>query len=332
MGNGVAHHVLYNTDRVLSNAICMLSHLAEKEHVLTRIRRECTSAKARAERHYLARGEDQEQANLHASRRFHPLRVVVEEELLALNLTSSGGTSVERLQELFEGVAYVVHEGYSFPSIRNVAPEPHLLAVATLEAVRRGVNLRFSGGEPAEVVRMLSGKKATKGRPFILFSEALPRFLEVADEKVMFDRDATEGERIFREAIQLHEAQGAIFLTRVDGGGQSCSATSALEERLVIHVSPAWFADLIRRVVDIRLLDPVQQGKVAEAMERYAPFESLQALSKQTLQTAQEVLPGRRSEQRLHQVPVEGPRHGVGPGKPQCRERHLSGCRKMVST
>ena len=258
----------------------MLSHPADKQDILSRIRRDCSSAKVRPEGSCSARDEDQK---LPANRRFQPLRVVVEEELLALNLTSLGGISNERLRELFKGVAYGVRDGYSFPSIRNVVPEPHLLAVATLEALRRGVSLRGSGGDLVEVLARLSIRNfATKGRPFILFSKALSHFLEVTAEKPMFDRDTTEGERTFRQATQLHEARGAILLTHVDGGEeQNSSVKSASEGRLVIHVNPAWFADLVRRVVDIWLLDPAQQGKVAEAMARCTPLDSLQALSAQ---------------------------------------------------
>ncbi|CAM9310784.1 unnamed protein product, partial [Laminaria digitata] len=104
--------------------------------------------------------------------------------------------------------------------------------------------------------RSLYGEKFDEGQPFVLFPEALSRFLEVAGEKSMFGGNATEGKRVFLAAIKLHEAQGAILLTRVDAGGEQENMKLASEEHLVIHVNPAWFADLIRRIVDVRLLDP----------------------------------------------------------------------------
>ncbi|CAN0216193.1 unnamed protein product, partial [Ectocarpus fasciculatus] len=68
-------------------------------------------------------------------------------------------------------------------------------------------------------------------------------------------------------------AHGAILLTGVDGGGGSqeenntgIGATVSAGD-LIIHVNPSRFADLVRRVVDVRLVDPRQQAKVEEAME-----------------------------------------------------------------
>lgn len=187
----------------------LTSHPTDKEDVMERIRRDCKSARERARQDSAGNG-DREHPGVQDSRRYQPLRVVVVDELLALNLTPSRGVSTAELREHIEGVAYGVHDGYSFPSVNSEVPEPHLLAVATLEAVRRGVTLSGSGGEPAEVVRKLYGDVRGEGQPFILFPEALSRFLEVAGEKSMFGGDATEGKRVFLAAIKLHEAQGAI--------------------------------------------------------------------------------------------------------------------------
>ncbi|CAB1103818.1 unnamed protein product [Ectocarpus sp. CCAP 1310/34] len=240
-----------------------------KNFIMKRIGDECKAA------------ADRGHAGVQDNRRYEPLRVVVVKELLALNLSPSGGVTTAELREHIEGVAYGVHDGYSFPSVNNEVPEPHLLAVATLEAVRRGVSLRGSGGEPAEVARRLNaGTKVGEGHPFVLFPEALSRFLEVAGEKPMFGGKATEGARVFLAAIKLHEVQGAILLTRADGGGEMEDMAS--EEHLVIHMNPAWFADLIRRIVDVRLLDPAQarQEKVADLIKRQPPA-SVGDLSKQ---------------------------------------------------
>lgn len=245
---------------------------------MERIGLECKSARERARQDSAGNG-DREHSGVQDSRRYQPLRVVVVDELLALNLTPSGGVTTAQLQEHIEGVAYGVHDGYSFPSVNSEVPEPHLLAVATLEAVRRGATLRGSGGEPAKVVRRLYGEKLDEGRPFVLLPEALSRFLEIAGEKSMFGGNATDGERVFLAAIKLHEAQGAILLTRVDGGGEKEDMKPASEEHLVIHVNPAWFADLIRRIVDVRLLDPAQQEKVAGMFKRQPA--SAEELSKQ---------------------------------------------------
>ncbi|CAM9499860.1 unnamed protein product, partial [Hapterophycus canaliculatus] len=251
----------------------------ELEDILERIGRECEEAREHA-REDLATSGNRDHAGIQDSRRYQPLRVVVVEELLALNLTPSVGISTAQLREHIEGVAYGVHDGYSFPSVNSEVPEPHLLAIATLEAVRRGAALRGSGGDSAEVVRSLYGTGLGEGQPFVLFREALRRFLEVAGEKSTFGGNAIEGQRVFLAAVTLHEAQGAILLTRADGGGEKEDMDPASGEDLVIHVNPAWFADLIRRIVDVRLLDPAQQEKVAERIKRKPPA-SVKELSEQ---------------------------------------------------
>ncbi|CAM9825254.1 unnamed protein product, partial [Hapterophycus canaliculatus] len=251
----------------------------ELEDIMKRIGRECEEAREHA-RQDLVRSGSREHAGIQDSRRYQPLRVVVVKDLLALNLTPSIGISTAQLRKYIEGVAYGVHDGYSFPSVNSEVPKPHLLAVATLEAVRRGATLRGTGGDSAQVVRSLYGKGLGKGQPFVLFGEALRRFLEVAGEKSTFVGNATEGQRVFLAAITLHEAQGAILLTRADGGGEKEDMDPASGEDLVIHVNPAWFADLIRRIIDVRLLDPAQQEKVAGIIKRQPPA-SVKELSDQ---------------------------------------------------
>lgn len=151
-----------------------------------------------------------------------------------------------------------------------------------LEAVRRGADLHDSGGEPAEVAQRLSQGNPEHERPFM---QKLTLFLELANEQHLFAgiRDEHLGEttgRVFREAVRFHESRGAILLTGIDGGGGEEHGGVA-EENVVIHVNPAWFADLVRRVVDVRLLDPARQGKVLESLSTFAPRRSLRALSTQ---------------------------------------------------
>ncbi|CAN0216127.1 unnamed protein product, partial [Ectocarpus fasciculatus] len=99
------------------------------EEIMRRMRCECDSAKARSETE-LGEGHP----DLEGNPRYQPLRVVLEEDLLALDLTSSDGQDVDLLQDRLEHLAYNGYDGYSFPSVRSVVPEPYLPAIATLEA------------------------------------------------------------------------------------------------------------------------------------------------------------------------------------------------------
>lgn len=238
-------------------------------------RSECASAKEREEPE-LGKGRPDLQGN----HRYQPLRVVAEEELLCVNITSVEGQDIELLQECIEHLAYNGHEGYSFSSVRCVMPEPCLPAIATLEAIRRGADLRGSGGTRAEVARRIREGDPEKGRCFVILSDALSHFVE---QQSMFTRvsnvfrlKAEEAKRLYLAAMKLHEAHGAILLTRVDGSG------GASTENLVVHVDPSRFADLVHRVVDVRLVDPLQRAKVLQAMEASASVRSvLLALSDQ---------------------------------------------------
>lgn len=243
------------------------------DEIINRIRSECASAKDRAETG-LGKGHPE------GNRRYQALRVVTEEELLAMNLTSSQGQDIDMLQKRIQHLAYNGYEGYSFSSVTCVVPEPYLPAIATLEAVRRGADLRGSGGTRAEVAQRLRDGDPQKRRSFIRFSEALSHFVE---QQSTFYRifNSFPYEKVFLEAIELHEAHGAILLTRVDGGGgaqkqvKTGTGSSASAENLIIHVNPARFADLVRRVVDVRLVDPLQQAKVVKAMEASASVRSM---------------------------------------------------------
>ncbi|CAN0083327.1 unnamed protein product [Ectocarpus sp. 12 AP-2014] len=264
------------------------------EEIMMRLRCQCDSAKNRAETE-LGEGHP----DLEGNPRYQPLRVVLAEDLLTLDLTSSDWQDIGLLQRRLEHLAYNGYDGYSFSSVRSVVPEPYLPVIATLEAVRRGADLRGSGGTREAVAQRLREGDPKKRRSFVRFSEAVSLYAEQQEESMfsrvsnlavlllfpkqeeesmssrvsnLFRRD-DEVRRIFLAAIKSHEAHGAILLTEVDGGGGSQEQRNtgigawASAADLIIHVNPSRFADLVRRVVDIRLVDPRQQAKVGEAME-----------------------------------------------------------------
>ncbi|CAM9529638.1 unnamed protein product [Ectocarpus sp. 13 AM-2016] len=261
---------------------------------MTRLRCQCDLAKNCAETE-LGEGHP----DLEGNPRYQPLRVVLTEDLLTLDLTSSDWQDIGLLQRRLEHLAYNGYDGYSFSSVRSVVPEPYLPVIATLEAVRRGADLRGSGGTREAVAQRLREGDPKKRRSFVRFSEAVSLYAEQQEESMLsrvsnlaasllfpkqeeesmssrvsnlFRRD-DELRRIFLAAIKSHEAHGAILLTEVDGGGGSQEqrntgiGAGASAADLIIHVNPSRFADLVRRVVDIRLVDPRQQTKVGEAME-----------------------------------------------------------------
>ncbi|CAM9524551.1 unnamed protein product [Ectocarpus sp. 12 AP-2014] len=249
---------------VANSAECsqrMESFKEDVDTVVKRICSECGSAQVRWEND-LGKG----QLDSQGYRRYQPLEVVVDDELLALNFDSLDGQDIDLLQRRIEHLAYHGYEGYSFSSVRSVVPEPYLPAIATLEAVRRGADLRGSGGERAEVAQRLREGDPSRSRTFIRFSEALSLF---GEQQTLFARISKfmvhqeEERRVFREAIELHEAHGAILVAHVDGGGGSQQKDETGND--MIHVNPSRFADMVRRVVGVKV-DPLQQAKVVEEM------------------------------------------------------------------
>lgn len=85
-----------------------------------------------------------------------PLRVVLEPEALALSFRSDANNEVDTLRRRIEHVAYNGHDGYVCPSVRSRVPKPYLDAIATLDAIRRGADLRGSGGDPVVVALTLA--------------------------------------------------------------------------------------------------------------------------------------------------------------------------------
>lgn len=241
-----------------------------------RILDECESARKRTQqdsRSREAKGETSSEGSQHGH--YDPLRVVVE-EVLVLNLRSLKGEEIGQLRELIERVAYNGYSGYAFPSVGIMVPTPYLHAFATLEAVRRGADLSGSGGEPAETARRLSRWDSKKERPFIRFQDALHIFRESRDEQSWMDEvsaQKADEEGVFLRVVKLCQAQGAILLTHVDGDGQNQrdvgDGTTTSDVNLVIHTNPAWFADLVRRIVDVRLLEPLKQENVFDALKTY---------------------------------------------------------------
>ncbi|CAM9925777.1 unnamed protein product [Scytosiphon promiscuus] len=244
-----------------------LSFNRDVEETIHRIRSECDRAET-------------ELGNEHPDvqgRRYRPIRVVKTAEVLALDVNSSEGQDL--LKTRIEHLAYNGYEGYTFPSVRCVVPEPYLPAIATLEAVRRGADLRGSGRTREAVAHRLGEGDPKKRRSFIRFSEALSLFVEQQSMFTRFSRRVSrkEEERVFLDAIKMQEAHGAILLTQADGGGgaqKQLGAGAVSAVKLIIHVDSSRFADLVRRVVDIRLVDPQQQTKVVDAMEAIPSMRS----------------------------------------------------------
>lgn len=81
---------------------------ADVHEISNRIRSECASARDRAETE-LGKGHPDLQVN----RRYQPLRVVADEELLALNVASSESQDVDLLQKYIEHLAYNGYAGSS---------------------------------------------------------------------------------------------------------------------------------------------------------------------------------------------------------------------------
>lgn len=260
--------------------------------LMERIVDECNSAKER-ERIHGGGGGRLRDADLEGNQagEIRPIHVIVEDDTLALNL-SSPGNEIAPLQRLVERVAYSGCNGYSFPSVRRELPKPHLYAVATLEAIRRGADLRGSCCEPAVMARRLAQGDPGRRRPFVKFRDALSLFVEISAEQNLscsvanIFEEYAEKEDVFIRAVRLYEAQGAILLTRVDGGvGQNQQGSDTddvpFAAGLVVHVDPAWFADLVRRIVDVRLLEPLQQETVMNGLKNFAKRGSMLALSTQ---------------------------------------------------
>lgn len=168
------------------------------------------------------------QDNIHQD--CNTIRVV--EEVVAFNLSSTEQEGIDALRDLVERVAYDSHEGYRFPSVRrDDVPKIHALAVATLEAVRRGAHLAGSSGGQAEVLRRLSQGDRRKARPFIKFSDALALFVDLWDKQESTSvfssvlmalgfsgrRGATdtpalvELEQTLLRDVQLHQARDAMW-------------------------------------------------------------------------------------------------------------------------
>lgn len=201
-----------------------------------------------------------------------PLSIV--KEVLVLDCKHPDG-DIDNLRSSIEKIAY--SSDYSFPSVQSKLPTPYLYAFSCLEAVRRGVDLSGDCTNFGTLGDNLKHESPEKARAFIRFPEARTAFQGLwkatkpsffSKKGLAFDSDEQqllgESEDVFLRAIKLHEAQGAILLTDVDGG-QGNNA------QIVIHVDPVQFVNMIRRIVDIRLVEPEKWKGNGEALDKAFP-------------------------------------------------------------
>lgn len=196
-------------------------------------------------------------------------------------LDCNNSDDTNELRSSIEAVAY--SRKYSFSSVESTIPTPYVYAFSCLEAVRRGVDLYDASGDYGHVQDKLQQADPDKARAFIRFSEALEDFegLWAKQHKpsppsilrrAFRDRQnkeqlLSEAQDVFLRAIKLHEAQGVILLTDTDGSRVEGQGNNA---HIVIHVDPVRFANLVRRIVDVRLLDPEKRAGERRALETFA--------------------------------------------------------------
>lgn len=209
-----------------------------------------------------------------------PLEVV--EEILVMDCKCSNEEDlkieVKKLSSLIEKVAYE----REYPTVEREVPAPYAHAVATLEAVRRGADLAGAGGDHNKVARQLGEGDAKRARAFIGFADALALFVQLwPEQKAIFSslkrfaKNLTKRQHrpydaafLFWRAVELHEAEGSILLTCVDGR-EGWRDDDSMTNDIIIHVSPVRFADLVRRIVDVRLLEPERREDMERQLERF---------------------------------------------------------------
>ena len=195
------------------------------------------------------------------------VRVVNGHDVFLLDCKSSGENEVNRLRSSIATVAY--SRDYSFPSVESQIPTPWVYAFLTLEAIRRGADLRGVSSEMADVLDMLEQGNPNTSKYYVFFDDALVLFKDLW--KAMGTENTPErADEVFFNAIQLNEAQGWILLTNRDGSMDGKCSGQVSRSRVVLHVDPVRFADVIRRIVDVRLVDSASKPKVIEALERFA--------------------------------------------------------------
>ena len=225
------------------------------------------------------------------------VRVVNGHDVFLLDCKSSGEGEINGLRSFIALVAY--SRDYSFPSVESLIPTPWVYAFWTLEAIRRGANLRGVSAETTEVFDRLSRGDPKTAKYFVSFNEALAlfkdlwkamdienprptqsgafalalfkRFLKSTGiKKVRPMQSEEKADETFFNAIGLNEAQGRILLSNRDGNVDDKCGGQVNRSHLVLHVDPVRFADVVRRIVDIRLVDPASKPKVEEALRCFA--------------------------------------------------------------
>lgn len=232
--------------------------------------------------------------------RFKPLQVVEETIVIDCQCSNEEDSKeeVKRLSSLIEKVAY----GREYPTVEREVPTPYAHAVAILEAVRRGANLAGAGSDHDKVVRQLGQGDPGRARAFVRYPDALSSFMQLWPEQKITRLLSTflrrsklkstkrqhrphDAARLFWRAIELHELEGSILLTRVDESTAWRKDDTVMKSDVIIHVNPVRFADLVRRIVDIRLLEPRLRGDMELQLEKFAGAKgkdvTLQELSRQ---------------------------------------------------
>ena len=201
------------------------------------------------------------------SHRMQVVRVVNSDCVFLLDCKSSGENVINRLRSSITTIAY---SGYcSFPSVECQIPTPWVYAFMTLEAIRRGADIRGVSGGMAEVLERLSRGDPKTAKHYVFFNNALVLFKDLW-KTMDIENTPEKADEVFSNAIELNEAQGWILLTNRDGSVDDKCGGQVNRSQLVIHVDPVRFADVVRRIVDIRLVDPASNPNVGDALRCFA--------------------------------------------------------------
>ena len=195
------------------------------------------------------------------------VHVVNGHDVFLLDCKTSREDEINRLRRVIAGVAY--SRDYSFPSVESQIPTPWVYAFLTLEAIRRGADLRGLSGEMDVVDDRLERGDEKRAKHYVSFDGALVLFKDLW-EAMGTENTPERADEVFFNAIELYEAQGLILLTNREGSMADNCGGQVSRSQLILHVDPVRFADVVRRIVDIRLVDSSSKPKVIEALERFA--------------------------------------------------------------
>ena len=195
------------------------------------------------------------------------VRVVNDYNVFLLDCKSSGEYKINCLRSVIATLAY--SSTFYFPSVESQIPTPWVYAFLTLEAIRRGANLRGVSGEMSVVLDRLEHGDPKKAKYYVFSDDALVLFKDLW-KAMSIENTSERADEVFFNAIELLEAQGWILLTNRDGSVDDQCGGQISRSHLVLHVDPVRFADVVRRIVDIRLVDSANKPKVEEALEAFA--------------------------------------------------------------